>query len=148
MGFYAPAQIVRDARDHGVPLLPVDVNASDWDCTLEGDGEPRALRLGFRQVKGLKAEELALLVERRGQGYADLPDLRRRSGVSAAALDRLARADAFSSLALDRRSALWSALGLERTGHERDLPPLFAWAEGRTAPPEPRGRAAADDAGA
>jgi error-prone DNA polymerase len=156
MGFYAPAQIVRDARDHGVALLPVDVNASNWDCTLEvaapraqeevaaaaappaedRKGRPFALRLGFRQVKGLKAEEMAQLTLRRGAGYVDLPDLRRRSGVSAAALDRLARADAFGSLALNRRGALWQALGLERTGHERDLPPLFAWAEGRTAPVE------------
>ena len=152
MGFYAPAQIVRDARDHGVQVLPVDVNASDWDCTLEvaavaavaapPAGEETgsvallapsslALRLGFRQVKGLKAAELAPLALCRGRGYLDLPDLRRRSGVSAGALDRLARADAFGSLALNRRGALWSALGLERTGHERDLPPLFAWAEGR-----------------
>ncbi len=82
------------------------------------------LRLGFRQVKGLKAGEMAPLALRRGAGYVDLPDLRRRSGVSAAALDRLARADAFTSLALSRRGALWQALGLERTGHERDLPPL------------------------
>ena len=152
MGFYAPAQIVRDAREHGVEVRPVDVNASDWDCTLEVAAplaqeetcfeaplasSSLALRLGFRQVKGLKAEEMALLVERRGGGYVDLPDLRRRSGVSAAALDRLARADAFTSLALSRRGALWGALGLERSGHERDLPPLFAWAEGRTAPAKP-----------
>jgi error-prone DNA polymerase len=103
----------------------------------EGGVGVTALRLGFRQVKGLKAEELKPLVERRGAGYLDLADLRRRSGVSAAVLDRLARADAFTSLALDRRGALWRAIGLERTGHERDLPPLFAWAEGRSAPPEP-----------
>ena len=159
MGFYAPAQIVRDAQGHGVLVLPVDVNASEWDCTLEvaavaappAEEETRlatsslALRLGFRQVKGLKAAELTQLVEGRGGGYSDLADLRRRSGVSAAALDRLARADAFTSLALNRRGALWSALGLERTGHERDLPPLFAWArdrqvataKGRAAPGEP-----------
>jgi error-prone DNA polymerase len=170
MGFYAPAQIVRDAQGHGVAVLPVDVNASDWDCTLEvaaaaapsaeeeatappaGDRKGRsfALRLGFRQVKGLKAEEMAQLALRRGAGYRDLPDLRRRSGVSAGALDRLARADAFTSLALNRRGALWTALGLERTGPKRagngrDLPPLFAWArdrkvamtDDRTAPPEP-----------
>jgi error-prone DNA polymerase len=161
MGFYAPAQIVRDARDHGVAVLPVDVNASAWDCTLEvaavaappaGDRKGRsfALRLGFRQVKGLKAEEMAQLALRRGAGYRDLPDLRHRSGVSAGALDRLARADAFTSLALNRRGALWTALGLERTGPKRvgkgrDLPPLFAWAhdrevaasENRPAPPEP-----------
>jgi error-prone DNA polymerase len=141
MGFYAPAQIVRDARDHGVTVLPVDVNASAWDCTLEAadqkDGRPRALRLGFRQVKGLKEAEMKRLVAERGPGYADLADLRRRAGASAGALDRLARADGFTSLALSRRGALWHALGLDRTGHEPDLPPLFAWAEGRTAPAEP-----------
>ena len=80
---------------------------------------------------------MARLVAKRAGGYADLADLRRRAGVSAAALDRLARADAFGSLALDRRGAIWRAIGLERTGHELDLPPLFAWAEGRTAPAEP-----------
>ena len=132
MGFYAPAQIVRDARDHGVAVLPVDVNASDWDCTLEAaaKGSDLALRLGFRQVKGLKQEEMERLVARRGNGYPDLATLRRRAGISAGALDRLARADAFGSLALARRGALWSAIGLDRTGQELDQPPLFAWAEG------------------
>jgi error-prone DNA polymerase len=77
------------------------------------------------------------LVARRAGGYADLADLRRRAEVSAPALDRLARADAFPSLALDRRGAVWRSIGLDRTGHELDLPPLFAWAQGRTARPEP-----------
>ena len=104
----------------------------------EGGGSQRcALRLGFRQVKGLKQEEMARLVARRGSGYVDLADLRRRAEVSAAALDRLARADAFASLALDRRGAIWRAIGLDRTGHELGLPPLFAWAAGRAAHPEP-----------
>jgi error-prone DNA polymerase len=97
-----------------------------------------ALRLGLRQIKGLKQAEMEQLVARRGHGYADLADVRRRAGVSAAALDRLARADAFQSLTLGRRGAIWSAIGLDRTGHEQDLPPLFAWAEGRTARPEAR----------
>ncbi|HEX5078943.1 MAG TPA: error-prone DNA polymerase [Geminicoccaceae bacterium] len=136
MGFYAPAQIVRDARDHGVPVLPVDVNASAWDCTLEAHGPDVALRLGFRQVKGLQQKEMKRLVERRGNGYPDLASLRRRAGISARALDHLARADAFGSLALARRGALWSAIGLDRTGQELDQPPLLAWAEG-AARPEP-----------
>jgi hypothetical protein len=102
-----------------------------------GVSQRRALRLGFRQVKGLKQEELARLVARRAGGYADLADLRRRAEVSASALDRLARADAFQSLTLDRRGAIWRAIGLDRTGHELDLPPLFAWAKGRTASAEP-----------
>ena len=83
---------------------------------------------------------MARLVAHRGAGYADLADLRRRAGIGAGALDRLARADGFGSLALDRRGALWRAIGLDRTGHELDLPPLFAWAEGRAAPAEPRSR--------
>jgi error-prone DNA polymerase len=91
----------------------------------------------LRLVKGLKQEEMARLVAARAGGYADLADLRRRAGVSAAALDRLARADAFQSMTLDRRGAIWRTLGLDRTGHELDLPPLFAWAEGRTARTEP-----------
>jgi error-prone DNA polymerase len=137
MGFYAPAQIVRDARDHGVVVLPVDVNASAWDCTLETpESSDLALRLGFRQVKGLKQEEMERLIERRGNGYPDLATLRRRAEISAGALDRLARADAFGSLDLARRGALWSAIGLDRMGQELDQPPLFAWAEG-TARPEP-----------
>jgi error-prone DNA polymerase len=103
----------------------------------DGVVQRRALRLGLRQVTGLKQEEMERLVARRGGGYRDLADLRRRAGVSAAALDRLARADAFQSMTLDRRGAIWRAIGLDRTGHELDLPPLFAWAEGRTAPAEP-----------
>ena len=102
-----------------------------------GVSQRLALRLGLRQVKGVKQEEMARLVARRAGGYRDLADVRRRAGASAAALDRLARADAFQSLTLDRRGAIWRALGLDRTGHELDLPPLFAWAEGRTAPAEP-----------
>jgi error-prone DNA polymerase len=134
MGFYAPAQIVRDARDHGVAVLPVDVNASAWDCTLEPNNSNLALRLGFRQVKGLKQEEMERLVARRGNGYPDLATLRRRAGISAGALDRLARADAFGSLSLARRGAIWSAIGLNRTGQEQGQPPLFAWAEGAVRP--------------
>jgi len=107
-----------------------------------GKGRSLALRLGFRQVKGLKEEEMARLVARRGGGYADLAELRRRAGIGAGALDRLARADGFGSLALDRRGALWRAIGLDRTGHELDLPPLFAWARDRPPPV-----AAAEDRG-
>ncbi|HEX6144604.1 MAG TPA: error-prone DNA polymerase [Geminicoccaceae bacterium] len=154
MGFYAPAQIVRDAKDHGVTVRPVDVNASAWDCTLEptasadpsatppadgrGDRARRfALRLGFRQVKGLKEEEMRRLVEARGRGYHDLGDLRTRARIGQGALDRLARADAFGSMRLDRRGAIWSAIGLDGTGRELDPPPLFAWADAASAGTEP-----------
>ena len=109
MGFYAPAQIVRDAREHGVEVLPVDVNRSQWDHTLEpgADGE-MALRLGFRQVKGLREDAMDRLAAARGNGYPDPWTLWRRAGLPAAVLERLARADAFGSLGLDRRRALWA----------------------------------------
>jgi len=113
MGFYAPAQIVRDAREHGVELRPVDINASCWDCTLEpGEGGDFALRLGFRQVKGLAEAEAAKLTAERGNGYPDPLALRRRGGLSTAALEALARADAYRSMGLDRREALWAIKGL------------------------------------
>ena len=119
MGFYAPAQIVRDARDHGVEVRPVDVNHSAWECTLEpaesGPGRPRpsarpfALRLGLRQIKGLREEEATLVATARGDGYWSPEDLWRRSGVSRGTLVRLANADAFVSMGLDRRQAAWAA---------------------------------------
>jgi error-prone DNA polymerase len=113
MGFYQPAQIVRDARDHGVKVLPVDVNHSFWDNTMEEkDGAYRVVRLGFRQVKGLREEDMALLIAGRNTSYSHVDQLR-AAGVSEAALEKLADADAFRSLDADRRKALWevSALG-------------------------------------
>ncbi len=110
MGFYAPAQIVRDARDHDVEVRPVDVNRSEWDCTLEpAEGPVRALRLGFRQVKGFSEKDAQALVENRGTGYADPHDLARRAGLPAQAIACLARADAWGSAGLSRRPALWAA---------------------------------------
>ena len=110
MGFYAPAQIVRDAAEHGVRVLPVDVNHSQWDCTLEGE----ALRLGLRQIDGLPEHVAAmLLAEREDNGvYRDIADLRARGGVSPAHIERLASADAFTALGLTRRQALWDARSL------------------------------------
>jgi error-prone DNA polymerase len=113
MGFYAAAQIVGDARAHGVEVRPVDVNRSGWDCTLEpGGGEGPALRLGFRQVKGFSEKDAARLVEGRGNGYPDPLAFWRRSGISPSAIETLARADAFGSMGLPRRPALWAARGL------------------------------------
>ncbi|NYZ17259.1 error-prone DNA polymerase, partial [Azospirillum sp. RWY-5-1] len=115
MGFYAPAQIVRDAREHGVTVRPPDVNHADWDCTLEPLPDSpglHALRLGFRSVKGFAEEDARDLVEGRASGYRDLHDVWRRSGLGVAALERLARADAFGSLGLDRRAALWGVRAL------------------------------------
>ena len=109
MGFYAPAQIVRDAREHGVEVLPADVNRSVWDHTLEpGADGAMALRFGFRQVKGLREDAMDRLVAARGNGYPDPWTLWRRAGLPAAVLERLARADAFGSLGLNRRQALWA----------------------------------------
>jgi error-prone DNA polymerase len=112
MGFYAPAQIVRDARDHGVSVLPVDVNCSDWDCTLEPAADSHALRLGLRQVRGFAKTDAERLMKARGNGYPDPLALWRRSGLGGAALEVLANADAFRSMGLDRREVLWAVKGL------------------------------------
>jgi DNA polymerase III alpha subunit len=123
MGFYAPAQIVRDAREHGVTVLPVDVNASYWDNTIERDGRgAQALRLGFRQVRGLSDEDMQWLTAARGNGYRSVRDVWRRAGLAPAVLARLAEADVFAPLGLTRRAALWEAKALA-PGPEL---PLFA----------------------
>ena len=127
MGFYAPAQIIRDARDHGVEVRPIDVNRSEWDCTLEerrevpkehevqeGRHEGPAIRLGMRMVKGLReadARAIEQAVKRRGP-FASIIDLWRVSEVSAASLYALALADAFGSIELDRQQALWAVQSL------------------------------------
>ncbi|MFH3480993.1 error-prone DNA polymerase [Xanthobacter variabilis] len=204
MGFYAPAQLVRDAREHGVEVRPVDVNASHWDHTLEPeaaplplplpehggslaarmaveraaprDGAPQpptppdvargrealgmgaadgpgasarlnsrhgemagdihsthALRLGFRQVEGLRAEEMARLVARRGAGYDSVRDVWLRTGLPPSTLEKLADADAFRAFGLDRRAALWAVKGLRRSGDKDDLP-LFRAASSPASP--------------
>ena len=117
MGFYAPAQIVRDAREHGVEVRPVDVEYSQWDCTLERDasGLPLALRLGFRQIGGVGEEGwIKQLIDARDDGFGDFATLARRSGLTRAQLQRLADADAFRSLGLDRRKALWESQGVAK----------------------------------
>ncbi|MFC7333049.1 error-prone DNA polymerase [Rhodocista pekingensis] len=147
MGFYAPAQIVRDAREHGVEVRPPDINASGWDCTLEPLAPPaagtatHALRLGLRQIKGLKPAEMERLVAARETGgpYAGPRDLWHRTGLPTATLERLAAADAFRSLGLDRRQAHWAVEALGATplllfagggdpgdGPAVDLPPMPA----------------------
>ncbi|CAJ0862489.1 DNA polymerase III subunit alpha [freshwater sediment metagenome] len=201
MGFYAPAQIVRDAKEHGIETRPVDINASEWDSTLEADQAPsqpsrpdptrrasratlpaggrdenaqmaippqpllqprlsglagkpaeggvgwgplksrrdihprhadmagdivgdHAIRLGFRQIKGVGEEDMRRLVARRGKGYDSVRDVWLRAELSPATLMRLAEADAFASLGLSRRDALWAAAGLNRAGDRDDLPLL------------------------
>ncbi|ATL48994.1 error-prone DNA polymerase [Chitinophaga caeni] len=112
MGFYQPAQIVIDAQKHGVSVLPVDVNLSTWDHRLdERKGKYYPLRLGLRQVKGLKEEEMQLLVSKRQSPYHSINELC-DAGVGMAALEKLADADAFRSLGLDRRQALWDVTAL------------------------------------
>ncbi len=120
MGFYAPAQIVRDAREHGVEVRPPDVNSSEWDNILEmGSGEDMALRLGLRQIKGMKEEDAEWIAAARGNGYAHPADLWRRAGVRPAAPKALARADAFQSMGMARREVLWE---IEAIKTEQPLP--------------------------
>jgi len=132
MGFYAPAQIVADARKHGVEVRPICINQSRWDCTLEAiEGTDRhAVRLGMRLVRGLATADAARIVAARaGEPFASVDDMWRRSGVPVASLVELAEADAFlPSLRLERRDALWAIKAL------RDEPlPLFTAAAVREA---------------
>ncbi|MBL8530317.1 MAG: error-prone DNA polymerase, partial [Hyphomonadaceae bacterium] len=157
MGFYAPAQIVRDAQEHGVEIRPIDVNSSAWDNALEACAlsarpaaervHPRhaemsgairsthAVRLGFRQARGLQEAELQKLVAHRGAGYDSVRDVWLRAGVQISTIERLADLDAFRSLGLDRRDALWAARGLNRVGGQEDLP-LFAETPDPTREPD------------
>jgi error-prone DNA polymerase len=140
MGFYATAQLVCDAQDHGVEVRPVDVNHSDWDCTLEQTREPagvlhprhasmrgdiwaaRALRLGMRQIDGFSEQWGKAIESLRGAGFDSVRDLWLRTGLPPKALERLAHADAFNSLGLSRRDALWAVRALQRAGDKDDLP--------------------------
>ena len=108
MGFYQPAQIVIDARKHGVEVREIDINFSDWNNKLEdAEGKYFAVRLGFRQVKGLREDDMAILLKaRHSQRFTSILQLR-EAGLTDAALERLADADAFRSIGLDRRQALW-----------------------------------------
>ncbi|MEE8450563.1 MAG: OB-fold nucleic acid binding domain-containing protein, partial [Thermoguttaceae bacterium] len=110
MGFYAPPQLVRNARDHGVDVRPIDVNHSDWDCTLEG-GPAISLRLGFNMLHGLASAHARQIEHARdGRPFRSMDDFARRTGLSRSVLSRLAGADVFGSLELNRREALWHAL--------------------------------------
>ena len=143
MGFYATAQLVRDAQEHGVEARSADVNHSNWDCTLEERPEgvlhtrhvsmkddiktQRALRLGFRQIDGFSEEWGKAIEIVRGAGFDSVRDLWLRTGLPPKALERLAHANAFGSLGLSRRDALWAVKALRRAGDKDDLP-LFAHA--------------------
>jgi error-prone DNA polymerase len=143
MGFYAPAQIVRDASEHGVEIREVDIGFSNWDCTLEPHTRAAtrlhrrhagmenaieatyALRLGFRQIVGFSQKDAERIEKVRGAGFSSLRDFWLRTQLSPATLRRLAEADCFGSLGLNRRQALWTLRALRRAGDKDDLP-LFA----------------------
>jgi error-prone DNA polymerase len=137
MGFYAPAQIVSDARAHGVEVRPVCINRSRWDCTLEKtNGQYQAVRLGFRQVRGLaNLHAAAIVAARPEEGYASVEEVWRRAGVPRAAIERLAEADAFHALEPHRRQGLWKVRGLG----EAPLP-LFEAADKREQGFSPEGQ--------
>jgi error-prone DNA polymerase len=141
MGFYAPAQIVRDAREHGVEVRPVEVNLSDWDCTLEcaanspasvpiadkrtwGITGP-AVRLGFRMIKGLQAAHAQQIVERRVQHgpFHSIDDFHAATELPVSAVAKLSEADAFASLPRSRRIALWETLALPEERSPLAMPP-------------------------
>jgi len=142
MGFYAPAQIVRDAQEHGVDVRPVDINFSDLEIVMERSNEsgltlaPRhaemaediwgnmGIRLGFNLVKGLRPDHANIIVARRGRGYDSIRHLWLRTGLTPAVLAVLAEADAFQSLGMSRRDALWAVHGLIGT-HGAETLPLF-----------------------
>ncbi len=140
MGFYQPAQLVRDARDHGVEVRDVDINTSVWDCTLEKasfDADrivsrhagmrgviatDHAVRLGFRQIKGLSEERMTTFIARRGDGYESVRDVWLRSGLDTDEIEKLAEADAFRSLGISRRDALWAVRALDGRKAAERLP--------------------------
>jgi error-prone DNA polymerase len=139
MGFYAPAQIVRDAQAHNVQIRAVDVNASDWDCALEpeaGSAEGFALRLGLRMANGLSAQDGQQIVKARSGGngspFASPEEVVRRANIGRKAMEALAQADAFKSMGTTRRQALWAAKGVEN-----DTPPLLRLAAEQAAVGEP-----------
>ncbi|WP_340161978.1 error-prone DNA polymerase [uncultured Hoeflea sp.] len=153
MGFYASAQLIRDAREHGVEVRPVDINCSDWDATLEPDADPQplsarhremkdimkhshAVRLGLRHVKGFGEVEALQLMQNRGRGYDSVRDLWMRSGLPRRAIEQLAEADCFRSIGLDRRDALWAVKALDPLSSAERLP-LFALADSHDLQKEP-----------
>jgi len=122
MGFYAPAEIVRCAREHGVTVLAPDAAFSDWDSTLERTQTGLALRLGLRQIDGLREDDAHTVMAERGYGYRSFADFTRRTALSKRALVTLAEADALGSFGLDRREGLWAVRRLP----DDDPLPLFA----------------------
>jgi error-prone DNA polymerase len=135
MGFYQPAQLVRDAREHGVEVRAADVMLSTWDCTLEAG----AVRLGLRQIAGLRREEVDKLIAARTAGARSLPQLAASLPSPRRSLELLAEADALRSLGMDRRAGLWAVKGLAPEAKAQIDAPLLALmgppAEGRVQLP-------------
>jgi error-prone DNA polymerase len=143
MGFYATSQLVRDAQEHGVEVRCVDVNCSNWDCSLESlpasqgrlhsrhasmSGDilaTHSVRLGLRQIDGFSEDWAKKIESARDKGFDSVRDLWLRTGLPPKALQKLAHADAFNSLGLNRRDALWAVKALQRAGDKDNLP-LFA----------------------
>ncbi len=159
LGFYAPAQIIRDAREHGVEVRSIDVNFSGWDARLEAEvlvgsvqrashlhqrhrdmagdiASTCALRLGMREIKGLAETAGRTIEDQRGAGYDSVRDVWLRTGLEPSALERLADADAFGSLGLARRDAIWAVKALGRTGDAAQDLPLFAQPPGPALEPD------------
>ena len=142
MGFYAPAQIVRDLREHGGEVRAVDINHSDWDCTLEkveGSRIGHALRLGFREIKGFSDRHAAKIMTARTNPYTGIEEFARRTGLGVGALRSLAEADAYRTIGLDRRQALWEVTRFAETGTPAALLaglPLFAASQTEPLPEE------------
>ncbi len=136
MGFYQPAQIVMDAKKHGVEVLPIDINYSQWDNLLETrTGKYNPIRLGFRQVSGLNKEDIDKLIAARTSHFTNIASVR-DAGISAATLEKLADADAFRSIGLDRRQALWevTAVNDRPTGMFTGQPSETAYEQGVQLP--------------
>ena len=122
MGFYAPSQLISDARKHGVKVLPIDVNYSEWDNVLEQNGDKYAVRLGLRQISGLhEFDAFKIIAARENNRFISIEDVKKRAKLNARSVELLSNADSFNSLEIKRRDALWQAKGLK----EGDLP-LFA----------------------
>ena len=137
-GFYAPAQLVSDAKDHGVAARPADVNHSEWESTLEDDpnrSQP-AIRLGLSTIRGLRSADGEQIVKARHAGgtFSEINDLSRRAGLSQSAISILADADALGSLAGDRRAAVWQSLAQEQS--PGDMPLLMSVDDEESIPDE------------
>ncbi len=136
MGFYAPSQLVRDAREHGVTVLPIDINRSGWDCSLEpwsadtSSDVPRssfAVRLGLRLIRGLAESDVQIIEQvRADRPFRSMHDFSQRTRLGRAVLVRLSQADVFACFGRDRRQALWEALAQDRSGQQDESLPLFA----------------------